>query len=221
MKIVAISDTHRCHNIDVPDGDILIHSGDATFTGYRHEIEEFAEWYGNLPHTHKVFVAGNHDTGFEDTPQQARDWLQSAGPIIYLQDSSVELEVDGEKVKIYGSPWQPFFCNWAFNLRTDAELKAKWDMIPKDTDVLITHGPPFKLRDVTVNSEHVGCRELRKAVQRVKPKLHVFGHIHESYSVEEWNGTFFANASICNHRYHPVNAPLVFELNNGKMKHIL
>lgn len=219
MRIVCISDTHMRHGIEIPHGDILLHAGDATFRGYQHEVEEFAEWYIGQPHTHKVFVAGNHDTSFEDIGAEARSWLRSydteSNYIIYLQDDSVELEVDGEKVKVYGSPWQPEFFNWAFNLPRGPAIKAKWDCIPKDTDILITHGPPYKLHDATQTGEHVGCRELKATIQRVRPKLHVCGHIHEGYGVSEWNGIYIANASVCNHRYNPVNPPLIFEYNNG------
>jgi len=223
MRIVCISDTHMRHGIDVPYGDILLHSGDATFHGYEHEINEFALWFSNQPHKHKIFVAGNHDTSFQDSPLRAGSWLHQfdtdENEIIYLQDSSVELEVDGEKVKIYGSPWQPWFGGWAFNLHTYTdELKEKWDMIPKDTDILITHGPAFKFRDVTMNGEHAGCRELRKAIQRIRPILHMCGHIHEGYGVSRFGDTLMANASIVNSRYHPVNEPLVFELQDGKMR---
>jgi len=211
------------HGIDIPNGDILIHSGDATFNGYRHEILEFAEWFHNQPHTHKVFVAGNHDRSFEDSPLEAREWLKStssnANPIIYLQDSEVELEVDGEKVKIYGSPWQPWFGGWGFNLHSGTgELKEKWDLIPKDADIVITHGPAYKLRDKCTSGDRAGCRELRVALQRVKPLLHVCGHIHEGYGVTEWNGTHFANASVVNSRYKPTNEPLEFELENATLR---
>lgn len=220
MRIVCISDTHMRHGIDIPYGDILLHGGDATFHGYRHEVKEFGEWFSDQPHMHKVYIAGNHDTSFEDNPNQARAWLEKAGKgeIIYLQDSLVDLEVDGEKVRIYGAPWQPWFYDWAFNLRTDAELKSKWDRIPKNTDILITHGPPYKLCDTTTTGQHVGCRELRKAIQRVRPKLHVCGHIHEGYGTAQWMDTIIANASVCNHRYNPVNEPLVFELEDGILR---
>lgn len=222
MKIVCISDTHMRHGIDVPPGDVLLHSGDATFHGYEHEVSDFANWFNSHPHMYKIFVAGNHDTSFEDTPLMARTWLHQydtdSNKIIYLQDSSVDVEVDGETLKVYGAPWQPFFCNWAFNVKGDEALKKKWDLIPKDTDILITHGPPYKLRDANTYGEHCGCRELRKAIQRVRPKLHVCGHIHEGYGVSRWGDTLIANSSVCNHRYNPVNAPLVFEYKDGKLR---
>ena len=230
MKIVAISDTHTfTKNLVVPEGDILIHSGDATFHGYKHEVTAFGKWFRSQPHTYKVFVAGNHDTSFEESPIKARQWLfdsrekdpmklyaSSDKSTIYLQEQSVTLNIDGETVSIYGAPHQPFFCNWAFNVRTDEELKQIWDRIPKGIDILVTHGPPYKLRDLCRNG-HVGCRELRKAIQRVRPKLHVCGHIHEGYGVSRWGDTLIANASICTEKYQPTNSPLVFEFKDGKM----
>jgi predicted phosphodiesterase len=228
VRIVCISDTHTYHkSIQLPPGDILLHAGDATYHGYEHEVRGFGEWMRSLPYMYKVYVAGNHDTSFEDSARIAKMWLfdgsnlddlNGKDGLHYLQDEQLVLNVDGEEIKIYGSPWQPFFCNWAFNLRTPEELKAKWDLIPKGTDILITHGPPYKLNDMTAyGNEHVGCRELRKAIQRVRPKLHVCGHIHEGYGVSRWGDTLIANASSCTHRYNPVNAPLVFEFKDGKM----
>jgi len=217
MRIVCISDTHNyLKEIKIPEGDILLHSGDATFYGYGHEVKPFGEWIRSHPHMYKVFVAGNHDRSFEDQPKKAAEWLGDG--IIYLQDQAVELEINGDKVKIYGAPWQPWFFDWAFNIRPETGgLKAKWDLIPKDADVLVTHGPPYKLRDVNREGEHCGDRDLRQAIQRVRPKLHVCGHIHEGYGVSRFGDTLIANASICNRKYKPVNKPLVFDFINGKM----
>ncbi len=141
-RIVCLSDTHNCNEqIALPDGDILIHAGDATIRGTIDEIVLFNEWFANLPHRRKIFVAGNHDWLFETNNAYARNLLSRE--IIYLQDSSVEIE----GLKIYGSPWQPRFFDWAFNLNRGAELAEKWKLIPGDTDVLITHGPPFGILD--------------------------------------------------------------------------
>tara|TARA_R110002073_G_scaffold128374_2_gene274096 strand:- start:242 stop:643 length:402 start_codon:yes stop_codon:yes gene_type:complete len=127
---------------------------------------------------------------------------------IYLQDESVEIE----GLKIYGSPWQPWFFNWAFNLRTPEELKEKWDKIPEDTDVLVTHGPPLGILDLTMDGLNVGCSELIKAVERIKPRAHIFGHIHEGYGDTMLDGCIFVNASINTHRYRPINEPIIFEI---------
>jgi Icc-related predicted phosphoesterase len=174
-------------------------------------VEKFANDLRKLPHPHKVVIAGNHDLSFENTPEKAREWLGDS--CIYLQDSLVEVE----GLKIYGSPWQPFFCNWAFNLKTREELKSKWDQIPEGIDILITHGPPHRTLDEVIRiyedrTERVGCKELALAVERVKPRLHVFGHIHEGYGQLQRGETLFVNAASCTTAYRPINEPIVVEL---------
>lgn len=173
MRIVCISDTHGKHrSMKIPDGDVLIHAGDLTPRGHEKDIKDVNEWLGTLPHKHKIMIAGNHDFQFEINPVNARSWITNAH---YLCDESLTL--DG--VKFYGSPWQPRFFDWAFNKDRGAPLKAIWDKIPLDTDVLITHGPPHGILDLTFDKIKAGCEELLLAVQRIKPKVHVFGHIHE------------------------------------------
>lgn len=210
MRIVCISDTHNCNEqIKVPDGDILIHAGDATITGRVDEIVLFNKWFARLPHENKIFIAGNHDWLFETNNNYARQILSDE--IIYLQDSSTEIE----GLKFYGSPWQPRFYDWAFNLMRDAELAEKWKLIPDDTDILITHGPPNGILDEVPRKyfiENTGCEELRKRVEQIKPKLHVFGHIHCGYGTAEQFGTKFVNASNCDESYEPTQLPIVIDL---------
>ena len=207
MRIVAISDTHSRHqHLQIPEGDILIHAGDATMMGTVPEISAFNHWLGALPHPVKIVCAGNHDWLFEKNPALARAMMSNAR---YLQDQLTT--VSG--LRIYGSPWQPRFFDWAFNLNRGEQLRAKWDLIPHDLDILITHGPPFGILDFSVSGqEHVGCEELRKAVERVRPRLMIFGHIHHSYGVQEYEGTKFVNACTCNENYQPVNPPIVIDL---------
>jgi Icc-related predicted phosphoesterase len=102
--------------------------------------------------------------------------------------------------------------DWAFNLQRGPALREKWALIPEGTDVLITHGPPFGILDWTARGERVGCEDLLEAVRRVKPRLHVFGHIHEGYGEHEQDGTRFVNASICTEAYQPTNAPIVVDV---------
>jgi hypothetical protein len=132
-------------------------------------------------------------------------WLKNA---IYLQDSGVD--IDG--IKFWGSPWQPEFYNWAFNLPRGPELARVWAQIPNDTDVLITHGPPYGVLDEIYHGKRVGCQDLSDALERVKPKVHVFGHIHEGYGVLEQNGTTYVNASLCNQYYQLVHSPIVIDV---------
>jgi Icc-related predicted phosphoesterase len=142
-------------------------------------------------------------------------WLTFRNKIIYLQDRAIELN----GVKFYGSPWQPEFCNWAFNLSRDTgELGDKWAMIPEDTDVLITHGPPMGILDKCDHGKRVGCEELfNEVTHRVKPKIHVFGHIHEEYGTHKTDDTLFVNASTCTVMYEPTNPPIVVDLIDGKV----
>ena len=209
-KIVCLSDTHNRHEqINVPDGDILIHACDATIRGTVDEIVLFNEWFTALPHRHKIFVAGNHDWLFETNNRFARTLLDSS--IHYLQDSSIEIE----NLKIYGSPWQPRFFDWAFNLTRGTELAEKWKLIPADSNILITHGPPFGILDEVLNQysfENAGCEELRQRVEQIRPRLHIFGHIHCGYGTAKKFGVDFVNASNCDESYAPVNPPIVINL---------
>lgn len=214
MRIVCISDTHNCNEeIVVPDGDLLIHSGDAVTSGTLNEIERFFNWFASLPHKRKVLIAGNHDWAFQLQPDKVRALIPES--LTYLQDSSTE--IDG--LKIYGSPWQPRFFDWAFNLNRGPELAEKWARIPDDIDVLITHGPPHGILDLVPRKgwdENTGCEELRKRVEQIaaygRLKLHVFGHIHCGYGVHEEFGVKFVNASTCDEQYNPTNPPIVVDL---------
>lgn len=212
MRLVCISDTHGQHRrVELPAGDVLIHAGDITLRGNMREVEDFAEWLAALPYRRKIVIAGNHDFCFQDhRAQDARAVLVAAGGT-YLQDSGCV--IDGKK--FYGSPWQPWFMGWAFNLQRGSEIKLWWDRIPSDVDVLITHGPPYGHGD-RVGGEDVGCEDLLDAIQRVRPKYHIFGHIHEGYGkTTEHHGvsvTTCVNVCTCDARYRPVNAPVVLKL---------
>lgn len=205
MRVVCLSDTHGLHGrISVPDGDLLVHAGDVSKRGTPAQIKEFAAWFAAQPHRHKVMIAGNHDFAFEAL-DEARDWIVDAH---YLQDEGITL--DG--VRIWGSPWQPWFHDWAFNLHRGEALREVWAKIPDDTDVLLTHGPPRGILDTTFRGEDVGCDDLLEAVARVRPALHVFGHIHEAYGQLQRGETTFVNASCCTLRHDPSQTPIVIEL---------
>ncbi|VTU01863.1 metallophosphoesterase : 239AB OS=Microscilla marina ATCC 23134 GN=M23134_04270 PE=4 SV=1: Metallophos [Gemmataceae bacterium] len=189
MRIVCVSDTHARHHLtEVPDGDVLVHAGDITRRGKLEDVESFNRWLGSLPHRHKVVICGNHDFCFQERPAEARARVTNA---IYLEDSGCEIE----GVTFYGSPWQPYFGGWAFNLPRGEELARVWAKIPAGVDVLITHGPPAGILDRNRTGELCGCRDLFERVFEVKPRLHVFGHIHESSGRTEHDGIVFVNAS--------------------------
>jgi len=209
VRIVAIADTHALHRaISIPDGDILVHAGDITNTGALDDVADFNEYVGSLPHRHKIVIAGNHDFCFERDPEGSAALLTNC---VYLQDEPVTIE----GVVFYGSPWQPWFYDWAFNLERGPAIREKWDLIPGDVDVLITHGPPFGHGDETTRGERVGCRDLLDAIERVQPQLHVFGHIHEGAGTYRDGRTTFINASCCDRAYRPVNRPIVYDWTPG------
>lgn len=207
MKLVLISDTHNHHEkLKVPEGDVLIHAGDTTGGGSLREILGFFRWFENLPHQHKIFIAGNHDFLLENSTFDVERYLPEG--VIYLQDSFTEIN----GIKIYGSPHTPEFLNWAFMKKRGSEIKTVWDKIPDGIDVLVTHGPPFRILDMTSKDVSVGCEALLDKVLKIKPKIHVFGHIHESYGSQEIGGIKFFNASILNEHYQLVNSPFVVDL---------
>lgn len=208
MRVICISDTHSLHwKLDhaIPDGDLLIHAGDITSSGDLADVKSFNQWIGHLPHPHKIVIAGNHDFCFERNREVAQGHLSNCR---YLQDS--EVVING--IKIYGSPWQPWFFDWAFNLERGEPLARVWKQIPIDTDILVTHGPPFGILDKTARGEQVGCKDLLERIEQIAPRLHVFGHIHEAYGKTRVGGTTYVNASVCNLNYVPCNAPIVVDL---------
>ena len=207
MKLVFLSDTHNRHrNIKIPEGDILIHAGDVSSRGEKREIDDFIEWFQSQPHKHKIFIAGNHDFFFEKANENN---IKIEIPnVIYLNDSGCEIN----GLKFWGSPIQPEFFNWAFNRKRGEEIKKHWDLIPNDTDILITHGPPYNVLDKTTRGDIVGCEELALKVAEIQPKIHVFGHIHESYGMLEKGKITFINASVLNHKYIYANNPIVIEI---------
>jgi len=219
MRLTFISDTHTKHdklNEFLPGGDLLICSGDVSSGGYLTEIENFMKWYDKIDnYDHKVFIAGNHDFGFQEENEKLRGLLTGYKNIDYLQD---ELFMFGEDyddmIKIWGSPWQPEFHNWAFNLPRGEKIREKWDQIPNGIDILITHGPPYgKLDWVKYSNENVGCEDLLSKVQQIAPKIHVFGHIHEGYGYVFDGQTHYINAAVLNGRYEFRNRPITLDWN--------
>jgi Icc-related predicted phosphoesterase len=220
FKITVISDTHTKHKQitnDLPGGDILIHAGDISSMGYEHEIREFCKWFNGLHnYTYKVFIAGNHDWGFQDNPIKIKEILELYPNITYLQDDFVIIGEDAQSiVKIYGSPWQPRFHNWAFNADPGEDIQQHWDKIPNDTDILITHGPAYGYLDTVIGRGHdnLGCKDLINKITEIKPKIHVCGHIHTGYGHKigtDGNVNFF-NAAILNEQYNYAQKPITFD----------
>ena len=219
--IVTISDTHGRHKeIEVPEGDILIHAGDFSNVGYKHEIEDFLDWFGSKPHQWKILIAGNHDKGtdpdrkescYQDVPEYFKK-LCAINDIILLNDDYCTVwDNEGNILKIWGSPVSPTFgYNWAWNRNRGDTIKAHWDKIPKDTDIVITHGPAYGYGDRVMYSkfsggDRVGCEELLKKIEEIEPILHVVGHIHEDRGVfaHHTKNITFCNSSSLTLRYTP------------------
>ncbi len=210
MRLIAISDTHeQLDNIELPDGDLLVHAGDATGRGTVRTVSEFNEALGRIKHKYPlgiIFVPGNHDWLFEREPYLARSIMTNA--TVLINESVV---VNG--LKIYGIPQQPAFCNWAFNVPRGS-LYPYYDAIPDDTQLLITHGPPYGILDtVQKGAERLGCMELTKRVGQLSDlRNHVFGHIHGGYGQYRVGKITFTNASICTEAYRPTNKPIIIEV---------
>jgi Icc-related predicted phosphoesterase len=217
MTITFLADTHGKHKElekFLIGGDVLLHAGDFTERGEIREIEIFCEWYDGLDqYKDKIFIAGNHEFGVQDYTDKVKEIFAKYKNITYLEDSFIYVGEHPDLVKIYGAPWQPEFYNWAFNLpRNGWELEQKWNDIPADTDILITHGPAFGHLDmVPGRKENLGCELLAKRIEVIKPKIHVFGHIHGGAGYKFENDTHFVNAANINEKYLFTNDPITME----------
>lgn len=215
MRLVIISDTHRMHNkISVPFGDVLIHTGDFSGYGSDEELVYFVQWLSTLSHKVKLIVAGNHDRQLEAKPELADLF---GGVAEYLFNSSTEYK----GYKFWGSPFQPWFRNWSFNLpRGGEELRKNWAQMPNDTDILLTHSPPHGILDRNMEGEHCGCEFLLGRVKEVKPILHCYGHIHESRGFDERSQppTTFINATVLDAHYKLSYKPVVIDLDGDKLE---
>lgn len=208
MRLVCVSDTHGLHSqVPVPPGDVLVHAGDLSSHGTVAQVQAFLDWFGSVgTFAHRVLIAGNHDFLFERAPALAASMIPDS--VTYLNDSAATLG----GLRFWGSPVTPTFRDWAFN-RAPEQLARHWALVPPDTDVLVTHGPPRGILDMVGPGQvSVGCPLLAAAVARIRPRLHVFGHIHEGQGQRHSGGTRFVNAAICDARYQPVHAPISVDL---------
>jgi len=239
-RFVCFSDTHGKHGAiskhHYPEADVLLHAGDFTNTGELEVVESFNNWLEAYPAKHKVVVAGNHDITFHQEYYMDRgaerfhrvavpdldgstinievkpvDCSKARGLLkgcIYLEDEA--FEVCG--YTIYGSPWQPEFCVWAFMLPRGQPMKEIWKNVPESVDILLTHSPPYGFGDRTGDNSRVGCEMLAAAIQQRAISVNVCGHVHNGYGCNSDGATMYINASTCDHDYRPINAPIVFDL---------
>jgi Icc-related predicted phosphoesterase len=208
MRIIALSDTHNQHQkVTVPDGDVLAFGGDITDFGELEQLTRFNNWLGDLPHKHKLVIAGNHDRSLQDNAAVAEGLL---GNCTYLRDGAVQ--IDG--LWFYGFPWTPWFGGefWRFNQHRGADMRGRLEQLVVPVDILISHGPPRGVCDRVAHTVTVGCDDLLEKVREIKPKVHVFGHIHEGHGQHLTDDTAFYNVSICNAAYQAVNPVTVIDL---------
>jgi len=213
MQCTLISDLHG-FKPKLDGGDLLIIAGDLTARDSVEEHEDFCEWLEVQPYDQRVVIAGNHDGNIQ------KDLINSCINNTYLEDNA--LHYGG--YLIWGSPWTPTFLNWHYMKDRGEAIKERWNLIPEDVDILITHGPAYGILDyIETNKkndiyEHVGCEELRKKFDDgdVKPKLHVFGHIHEGYGSVVFDGIRYVNASIMDANYKPIRRPINVKLKDKR-----
>ena len=223
LKIVCISDVHgKWNKLVIPECDILISTGDYSFTGEQHMVRDFHKWLNKQKATHIISVQGNHEKWPEKNFQLAKEIATTACPRVHFMEEGL-VEVEG--IKIWCSAITPYFHNWAYNRFRGEDIKKHWDRIPDDLlnkpDIIATHGPAYGILDGVekYNSltqknelEHVGCEELLKRIQEIKPKAHFFGHTHLQYGKIEVGGTTFFNCANCDDEYKLVRPPTIFEI---------
>lgn len=213
MIFVIVSDTHG-RRFDLGQGHVLVHCGDFTSRGTREEIESFNNWLGEVrgDFDHIIVVPGNHDRLFQENYHEARALLPHADAVLVGTGAVLKDPVTGEPKRLWGSPWTPEFCRWAFGY-SKSEAAGCWAHMPSDLNLLITHGPPKGVLDWCPGG-NVGCPELLRAVQRCAPKVHCFGHIHEGYGSGSLGPTRFINAAMLDGQYRatPAQAPWVVDL---------
>ena len=234
IRVVCLSDTHGKEGKmvhPVPPGDILIHAGDFTDFGGPHQIIHFNQFLKDLPHKHKLVIAGNHEVSLDkrefpykikyknklESPYDPSVTLKLLSDCIYLQDSGINLY----GYNFWGTPWQDSYSEWAFYYK-ECKIKPKFKEIPNNTDILITHTAPMGIGDRCMDVKMFdplgyseGSIDLLEELGRIKPQYHVFGHTHDQpgiYLSNKLKETRFINATICDKYYSPTNPPIIFDL---------
>lgn len=221
MRIAMISDVHtKWHNLVIPECDVLISAGDYSWRGERQIVKEYHEWLSKQNAGIVISVQGNHELWVEKNWEEAVSLVWGIDRTIqFVKEESFEWQ----GVKFHCSAVTPEFCNWAWNVDRGEKIKRHWNAIPDDTQVLVTHGPPWGIRDtIAEDGENLGCKDLLNRIGSLHHlKLHVFGHIHggSGYSTRVFNWeedpkrtVCFVNSSICDENYHAVNPVRVLDL---------
>ena len=215
MRIAMISDVHeQWHDLKIPECDVLISAGDYSYTGKRYVVVEFHKWLSKQNAENIISVQGNHELWVEKHWDEASSLVHEIDPRIWFVDTGHKI-IDG--VSFFCSAVQPEFGNWAWNKKRGPELAAHWARIPSNTEVLVTHGPPYGVLDVSTSKYatkgHLGCKDLLDKISYLDHlKLHVFGHIHGSSGEQDIEGIRFVNAAICDEDYLPFNPVRIYDL---------
>ena len=216
MKIWVISDTHTNHRDlimpDLSDVDMIIHAGDCgahpNIIISQGDIKDFLKWFAELPVKHKLYIPGNHDTSVDKGLWTVEEVAEYG--ITMLIDETITID----DIKIFGCPHTPRFGQgWAFNKERGADIAQYWELIEEGTDIVVSHGPPFEILDFSRSGHHCGCVDLGIKILEIKPKYHIFGHIHEDGGkIETKNDITYINASTVNLRHEIVNHGRIIEI---------
>ncbi|KAI9301901.1 Metallo-dependent phosphatase-like protein [Cunninghamella echinulata] len=218
VRFVCMSDTHgkTQFKFPIPDGDVFIHAGDLTRAGNYGEFKATIEWIKSLPHKIKIVTAGNHDhylderlTNSTNVKQELLALFEEA-EITYLEHESYQLPDEFGGYRLFVSPYSPLHLGGAF--MPIKGLRGRWDDVPDNIDIIVTHTPPRGTLDLTRRGQNVGCEFLEKRIYEINPKVSIFGHIHEAGGYEYHDNILFINACTSNYRYQPNQTPIVFDL---------
>ncbi len=227
MRVVFLSDTHGRHTeMDIPEGDVIIHGGDMTDKGTTKEAIRFLHWFESLPHFYKVAIPGNHDLCFNPNLKMGNEEFRRAVQnFTSLRDLNMILydqmcEIEG--FRIWGSPYTPAYgSKWTFGIERGQPMRTHWSQIPATVDILVTHGPPKDILDTyywNEESERIGCEGLKEAVLAKRPRLHLFGHVHDSRGVTAEDSITFINGSIIRDDCDSLNPCWVIDIDQNHIR---
>ena len=219
MRIVVLSDTHQFHEaINIPAGDLLVHCGDATNNGTVEEVIRFFQWFGKQSHKHKIFIPGNHDKIFET------DWYSTCQLAKSVCGGNLHIESNNylelERIKLFLYSYSLRYGDWSF-MKQESEIAQDLSRVSEQVDVLITHSPPYGILDQNNDSTHCGSFSIKDLVDRITPKIHLFGHIHESSGIADrmilkggiYQPITYINCSMSKHyKQSPLRRPFVCNL---------
>lgn len=214
MRIVAISDVHtKWKELKIPECDVLISAGDYSYRGESEIVEAFHAWLYKQPANNIISVQGNHELWVERNFEKAKEIAERVCPGVHFIEEG-PIEING--VKFWCSAFTPWFYDWAYNVQRGSEIDEHWKKIPEDTNILITHGPPFDVLDVVyfpdgTPKDNVGCWNLKARIKQIKPDIHIFGHIHNSHGQKHEDGISYFNVCICDEMYIPSNPITVID----------